>query len=136
MDLEGELTRRLEAVPEVLFALLFGSRGRGKGRPDSDLDVAVFLDPSLGAGERFRLRLAISAALEDLGRPDVVVLNDAPPLLAHRALQGRRLLVRDTGAWVRFFVRSMREAEDERYWAHLAATARRERIREGRYGRS
>jgi len=135
MDFEGELRRRLEAVPEVLFALVFGSRARGAARPDSDLDVAVFLDPAMGADERFRLRLKLAAALEDLAPPDVVVLNDAPPLLAHRALQGRRLFVRDPSAWVHFFVKSMREAEDERYWAHLGAEARRQRIEGGRFGR-
>jgi len=135
MDFEEELTRRLKAVPEVLFALVFGSRTRETARPDSDLDVAVFLDPALGDRERFRLRLTLAAALEDLAPPDVVILNDAPPLLAHRALQGRRLFVRDPRAWVRFFVESMREAEDERYWEHIVAEARRQRIDRGRFGR-
>jgi len=135
MDLQRELARRLEAVPEVLFALIFGSRAGRSARPDSDLDVAVFLDRALGPEERFRVRLKLAAELEDLAPPDVVILNDAPPLLAHRALEGRRLFIRDPRAWVRFFVRSMRDAEDERYWARLAGEARRRRIEEGRFGR-
>jgi predicted nucleotidyltransferase len=35
-DAEAELTRRLQAVPEVWFGLLFGSRATGTARSDSD----------------------------------------------------------------------------------------------------
>ncbi|GMV15718.1 MAG: nucleotidyltransferase domain-containing protein [Sorangiineae bacterium PRO1] len=135
-DTEAELTRRLESVPEILFALLFGSRAAGTPRADSDWDVAVFLSPALSAAERFRLRARLSGELGDLGQVDVVVLNDAPPLLAHRALQGRLLTVADRTAYVRFFVATVSASEDERYFREIHDRARRERLEEGRFGRS
>lgn len=126
---------RLEAVDEILFAYLFGSRAGGRPRPDSDWDVAVYLDPALSARERFDVRRRLTVDLEDVGRVDVVVLNDAPPLLAHRALCGRRLLVRDKTALVRFFVKTMSMAEDDRYYSQIHEQALLRRIQEGRFGR-
>lgn len=120
--------RRYEAVR---FALLFGSRATGHPRPDSDWDVAVYLDDALPPQQRFRLRLDLAGALD----ADVSVLNDAPPLLAHRALMGRPLIIRDKSAYVRFFVRSVAFAEDERRYRAVHAGARRRRIEEGRFGR-
>jgi len=79
------ISERLEACGEVLFALAFGSRVDGTPRPDSDWDIAVFLSPALGDKERWEVRLRLQADLAELGAVDLVVLNDVPPLLAHRA---------------------------------------------------
>jgi hypothetical protein len=81
------LQDRLEAVAEILFAYLFGSRAGGRPRPD------------------------------------------------YRALCGRRLLVRDKRALVRFFVKTMSMAEDDRYYSQIHEQALHRRIREGRFGR-
>lgn len=134
-DTVAELTRHLESVPEVSFALLFGSRATGTPRADSDWDVAVFLSPALSTAERFRLRARLSGELGDLGQVDIVVLNDAPPLLAHRALQGRLLFAADRSAYVRFFVATISASEDERYFRGIHDRARRERLERGRFGR-
>jgi predicted nucleotidyltransferase len=135
MTLSDTVRVRLEPEADILFALLFGSVARGEQREDSDLDVGVYVVERLTARERFDLRLRVGTALEDLGRPDVVVLNDAPPLLAHRALQGKPILTRDKRAYVRFFVRSLALAEDERHFRSIFAGARRSRVKEGRFGR-
>jgi predicted nucleotidyltransferase len=132
---QGPSADLLAATPGVVFAVLFGSRGRGTERPDSDWDVGVLLDPHLDDAERFRIRRQLIAALEPSERTDVVVLNDAPPLLAHRALQGRVLYVGDRAQYVRFFVRTMAEAEDASYWNRVHARARQRRLEEGRFGR-
>lgn len=125
----------LEAVGDVVFAYLFGSRAGGRPRPDSDWDVGVYLKDGLTAQERFKIRLRLLADLDELGRVDVVVLNDAPPLLAHRVLQGQCLLVREPTALVRFSVRIAALAEDERYWSEIHLKARLRRLEEGRFGR-
>ena len=135
MTLPDTVRVRLETEADILFALLFGSVARGEQRPDSDLDVAVYVEERLAARERFDVRLSVAAALEGLGQPDVIVLNDAPPLLAHRALQGKPILTRDKRAYVRFFVRTLALAEDERHFRAIFARARRDRVREGRFGR-
>ncbi len=129
------IERRLAAINEILFAYLFGSRAGGRPRPDSDWDVAVFLRAGLTKRQRFRIRVRLAAELEELGRVDVVILNDAPPLLAHRVLSGRRLLVRDEVTLARFFVKTMTLAEDRRYWGEIHLQARRQRLAEGRFGR-
>ncbi|MFY9823908.1 MAG: nucleotidyltransferase domain-containing protein [Thermoanaerobaculia bacterium] len=136
MNALDHLAARLAEHPEIIFAHLFGSRGRGDARPDSDWDVAVYLDPALADHERFKLRCRLAAELDDLGEVDVVVLNDAPPLLAHRALMGRRVLVRDPISLVRYQVRTLARSEDERHWRELNWQALRSRIKEGRFGRS
>ena len=125
----------LYAESSVRFALLFGSRAAGTARPDSDWDVAVFLDPDLDAAARWRIRASLIAALAPAVPVDIVILNDAPPLLAHRALQGRLLLNRDAVAHSGFFVRTLAEAGDERYWSELHADARARRLSGGGFGR-
>jgi hypothetical protein len=129
------IERAVDETPGVLFATLFGSRAGGRAREDSDWDVAIYLDPALGARERGAIRDRLIAALEPATPVDVVVLNDAPALLARRALDGDPILVSDRRAWVRFFVRALAAAGDEEYWRRLHADARERRLAEGRFGR-
>lgn len=135
MDRDRILAELLR-VPAVVFATLFGSRMQGRARGDSDWDVAIYLEDALDAGERARIRSRLIAALEPALRADVVVLNDAPTLLARRALEGERLFVRDERVWVRFFVRTLSAAGDEAHWHDLHARERARRLEEGRFGRS
>jgi len=79
----------------VVFAYLFGSVARELDRPDSDVDVAVYFEPDLDAGERFKQALRLGVDLERaLGREvDVVDLGDAPLRLAGRILTERVVIV-------------------------------------------
>ena len=129
------LNERLTRFDEVLFAFLFGSRAGGRPRVESDWDIGVYVSGALSAEQRFDLRRRLSTELQDLGSVDVVLLNDAPPLLAQRALQGERIFIRDRFAYVRFFVRTAALAGDEQYWRQLHAQARKQRLEEGRFGR-
>src|SRR5258707_14301677 len=99
---------RLEAAlaqtdePAMLSGYLFGSFSAGRAHRESDVDLAILLDRSLGPAERFQVRLRLSASLPARlsGRAvDVVVLNDAPPHLGRRAvLDGVRVFCRDAEA--------------------------------------
>jgi predicted nucleotidyltransferase len=137
MDTLEHIRRVVEGEPAVAFARLYGSRSRQQERPDSDWDVAVYLDRSLSASKRFAVRRRLGATLSGPERPDVdvVVLNDAPPLLAHRALRGTELMTRDRSAYVHFVVRAMAELEDERYFHAVHARERARRLEEERFGR-
>ena len=98
----------------VAAVYLFGSVARGESRAGSDLDVAVLLEPAPERGTHESLRLDLRAEIEsDLGQEiDFVVLNHAPPDLAHRVLRDAVLVIEpDPSARVRFEVRARNE-----YW--------------------
>ncbi len=134
-DAHKAVDERLARFDEVLFALLFGSRAGGRPRPDSDWDIGVYVLDALTAEQRFDVRLRLLTELQELGSVDVIILNDAAPLLAQRVLQGERILIRDHAAYVRFFVRTAALAGDEQYWRQVHAQARKQRLEEGRFGR-
>ncbi len=59
----AEIVRRIRAVASPKKIVLFGSRGRGDHRPDSDIDLLVIHESSL---PRHRRSIPFSAALADL----------------------------------------------------------------------
>jgi predicted nucleotidyltransferase len=102
--IQQQLEKRLrEEGSDLISAYLFGSEAEDRAQPESDVDLGVllaarFADPAL----RFEHRLALSARLgSGFGSRnlDLVVLNDAPPLLArHIVTRGRRLVCTDPEA--------------------------------------
>ena len=100
--LAARVADALEPRREVLEAYLFGSHVRGEGHPHSDVDIAVFIDKESARSGLFGYQSELTAILMSALRTnsvDVVILNDAPPLLYHRVLRdGRRLLSRDLQA--------------------------------------
>ena len=96
------LDAALRPRAEILEAYLFGSMATGATHPHSDVDVAVFLADERPMGSAFGYASDLAAVLMaalSTNRVDVVVLNDAPPLLYHRVLRdGQRILSRDLRA--------------------------------------
>ena len=100
--LSAKLRAVLEPREEVLEAYLFGSAAGGSAQAHSDVDVAVYLreprPPASAFGHAADLTAALMRAL-GTSRVDVVILNDAPPLLYRRVLRdGVRVLARDLRA--------------------------------------
>lgn len=92
----------------VSSAYLFGSRAKGGGHRESDVDVAVLVGREAGRdrADAHRLRVRITseliAALHD-NTVDLVVLDQAPPLFARAIVSGgRRVFCRDPAADHRF----------------------------------
>lgn len=86
----------------VYLAYLFGSRGRGTERADSDVDVAVMAAEPLSLAETARLATLFSEAF-GVAEVDVVDLRVAPLSLSGRiAQEGRLLFSSDEVARVRF----------------------------------
>ena len=81
----------LDGHPGIRQALVFGSVAAGRGRPDSDLDIAVEADHPLDAAEKTRLIEAFAVAT---GRPvDLIDLKTASvPLLGQVLAHGHRIL--------------------------------------------
>ncbi|WP_276956957.1 type VII toxin-antitoxin system MntA family adenylyltransferase antitoxin [Allomeiothermus silvanus] len=95
--------------PQVQAAFLFGSRAFGGARPDSDWDLAVYLEPPEPDPTLEILTDLVKAGFE---RTDLVVLNQAPPVLAFEAVRANKVIYRREGFCVGSYVsRVVRE-----YW--------------------
>ena len=110
ISIERAIARCVSRHREIQAAYLFGSAASGRTRIDSDLDVAVLLARPLDAKRstvyRLELMNELGAALHR-SDVDVILLNDASPLLAHRVLsKGRLAFERSKSARVRFQVRT------------------------------
>jgi len=82
----------------VVLAYLFGSRAKGTARASSDVDIAVLLPYDTPRAKFFDVRLALTNELMDLlhkNEVDVVVLNEATPLLAREILSAGKILYED-----------------------------------------
>lgn len=110
----------LEQQPDVLAAYLFGSLARGRGKQDSDVDIAVLFTPSMqDKFARFDRRLEMEIALEEkLKRPvQVVDLGTASPGLQHQVRKYGLLLVdKDRSYRIAFEVRSRRRYLDMQWY--------------------
>ena len=109
---KSQLERVFDNTP-VLVAYLFGSHAVGRTGPASDYDIAVLCAPELSSPERGRWRLELIGRLIDVYHSDaidLVILNDAPPLLRFEVIRVRHVLYnRDDEARVTFEVRTMQE---------------------------
>ena len=102
-DVRSALGRLLVGLdsPGLVSAYLFGSHAAGRAHRESDIDVAVLLERTAfpTAKARFEEQLRLSTLLgEALGtsRIDLVLLNDAPPLLGrHIVTAGERMFCSD-----------------------------------------
>ena len=123
----------------TVAGMLFGSQASGVAGPLSDVDVAVWADPELSVEQRGALRTELSLAAREIlatDEVDVVVLNDAPPLLRHRALKGGlRLFDREPRARVRLETAALLDYLDTVPLRETLAAGRRRRMDEGRFGR-
>jgi predicted nucleotidyltransferase len=92
-DLIPKALTYLQSMPDILFAYLFGSLGKGKHFPLSDVDIAVYLKEPLDVPEK---KMEILGALIDILQTDeidLVVLNNAPLPLKMRILESRKVVV-------------------------------------------
>jgi predicted nucleotidyltransferase len=124
---------------DVAAAYLFGSQARGRSGPLSDVDLGVWTSPGIDARGRFELRLRLTRAVEQVldGQPvDLVVLDDASPLLRHRAWRdGELLLDRDPRTRIRDEARTLVEYLDTKPLREQTAAGVSNRLAEGRFGR-
>ena len=115
----------------VHFAYLFGSRARGQERPDSDFDIAVWFPVELDALARFKRGCDLQARLEQAlsGKVDLIILNDAKPVLQNEAvLRGLALYPQNKEAIIRFEARLRQRYEDYAYSQRYFTEARKKRM--------
>ena len=92
-DLIPKALTYLQSMPDILFAYLFGSFGRGKHFPLSDVDIAVYLKEPSDIQEK---KMEILGTLIDILQTDeidLVVLNSAALPLRMRILENKKVVV-------------------------------------------
>lgn len=95
------IRRVVESRADVRLAYVFGSAARDQARASSDVDIAVLLEPLPAPADLDRLATDLETVAGR--RVDLVVLNTAPPLLAHEVIKtGQRLTCRSEAERVRF----------------------------------
>ena len=106
-----KVSRLMASKPEVSAAYIFGSLASGRARSDSDVDVAVLLDPAFAVQLPLKYRMDLIAdagsALETFN-VDVVLLNQAPPALAYNVItKGKLVYERSRSVRVAFQIRNL-----------------------------
>ena len=133
---EEALRDALSELSEVVFTYLFGSHARGSPHGLSDVDLAIYLDTD--RPEELDSLLNVWSHLEKRtgrGDFDLVALNSATPLLAHRAVaRGRLIFSRDEGKRQRFVEEVLRRYLDAKPLYRLQQHYLSERILRGRFG--
>jgi len=105
-ELIPQAVNYLESTPDVVFAYLFGSLAKGKPRPLSDVDIAVYLAEPLSFSD---VKLDILGKLIDIlhtDEIDLVVLNTADLPLAMNILKNKIVVV-DKDPFVRHIFESL-----------------------------
>jgi uncharacterized protein len=88
----------------VAAAYLFGSHAAGRAHRESDIDLGVLLrwEAHPERDDRFEVKLRLIGELAGVVAPaaaDVVILNDAPPLLGRQVIHGGvRIYLADAAA--------------------------------------
>jgi predicted nucleotidyltransferase len=132
--------RQVFAAHGVALAYLFGSQAEGKAGPLSDVDVAVLLGAQVERKQWLQVQLDLIGALVGLfhrGDVDVVILNEATPVLAHEVVQsGRVVYETDPGTRVDFELSVLRRYVDTAPLRRLQDRRLLERVEEYRLASS
>lgn len=88
-----QLVKVLKADKDIIFAYLFGSYGRGRILPLSDIDIALYLSDEL---DNFYLKkmdlIEIVNKILITDEVDLVILNEAPLYLQFEIIKTGKLL--------------------------------------------
>ncbi len=105
-----------EKFPEIPFAHIFGSSVDGVVNDGSDIDIAIWYngtDPFI----KVKVLETIEPIVKNIAT-DIVNICNADPLLAHEALAGIVLFVREgkKSHYASFYSKIAAEYEDRIYW--------------------
>jgi len=124
--------------PEVLFAYLFGSIAAGKTTALSDIDLAVYLDPSFreptaGFGYQSELITELSAILER--KTDLVILNKSSLALKFQVInKGILIYNNDDHARRDFHEKTVRDYLDFKPFLEVQAQYLKKRLQDNTFG--
>ena len=102
--------------PEIPFAHIFGSSAKGEVNAGSDIDIAIWYN-----GPDPFMKVKVLETLEPVVNSiplEIVNIYNTNPLLAHEALAGNILFVREEqkSRYASFYSKVAAEYEDRIYW--------------------
>lgn len=115
----ANISQILQKYP-IQQAYLFGSHAHGKATPLSDVDIAVQYSPDCDHEKTENALFAELSQLLHSDNIDLVNLDEATPLLAHRAvLLGKPLISTDPHTTALFQTKILHTYEDTRHLREL-----------------
>lgn len=112
----------------IVFAYIFGSYVRKQLRSDSDIDIAIYLDTKMDLDTYLDLKMKLTDACKR--EVDLIILNEATPLLKHQIyLYNRLLFTRDKSMESNFKVKTLFEYNDMKPYLDLSYRKMIERIK-------
>lgn len=112
-EIEAKL-RDFFAMQDIKLAFLIGSYAKGTARPDSDVDVAVLFGRSFDVKQVLYLKEQLTELVGvDV---DLIVLDSVGPVMKMQVLKTGILLHAEKGAYEQFFVSTVNEYDDLKYY--------------------
>jgi len=107
--------------------------------PLSDIDIAVLFSEKIKSNDYFDKRLKLASEIEGiLGvcKIEIISLNEAPPLLKHRAIfYGIPIFISDQKLKRIFEFQVLQEFEDFKYHLETSFKIMRRQIKKGTFGK-
>lgn len=125
------ISEMLASRPEVDFAYLFGSQVTGQGGKMSDIDIAVYAGVP---DDRLTYHLKLLERLQCLTGSvsvDLVLLNDAPPLLRYEIIKHGQVLKENKEKRVIFEIRVLSEYMDTEHLRRTQGMYLKEQLLQG-----
>jgi len=128
----------LNSRNEVIACYIFGSYAAGRVRSKSDIDIATLLIDTIDRRDYGHIKLSIVNDLMKLlsfDKIDVVILNSAPPLLAHEVIKkGMLLFSKDDAKRIQYTATATKRYLDTIYLRAVQDRILHEKIRSGTFG--
>ena len=119
MDYISKCKNILKRHENIIFAYIFGSYVQEKLRKDSDIDIAIYLDKKIDAKIYLKLKMDLMEACNR--EIDLIILNDATPLLKYEIYKSHILLfTNDKQLESNFKVKTLFEYNDIKRYLDLS----------------
>lgn len=129
MDIIKKCKDILMEYEDIIFAYVFGSYVQGKMRIDSDIDIAIYLKKKMDIKTYLEIKMNLSETCKK--EVDLIVLNDATPLLKYQIYKNNVLLfTRDKSIETRYKVKTLFEYSDMKRYLDLSYDRTIDRLKE------
>ena len=128
MDIIKKCKDILMKYEDVVFSCIFGSYAQNRIRENSDIDIAIYLKENIDIDTYLEIKMNLSEVLKR--EVDLVILNNAPPLLKYEIYKNNILLFsRDKTLESKYKVKTLFEYSDIKRYLNLSYDKTIERLK-------